>query len=118
MTKKIIQCKVCNLSCNLQIEKIDKQYKVTGNRCNRGKEFGLKEIEEPDRIITGRALLKNGPMSRVPVKSTDLIPSEKVDEVMEIIKNTVVYAPVNKGEIVIKNILNTGVDIVTQRKVN
>lgn len=57
-------------------------------------------------------------MSRVPVKSTDLIPSEKVDEVMEIIKNTVVYAPVNKGEIVIKNILNTGVDIVTQRKVN
>lgn len=117
MEDRKIQCKVCNLGCNIKIDKINDEFQIIGNRCNRGKEFVLKTIEEPDRIITGRALLKNGSMSRVPVKSTDIIPSELIDEIMEIIKETVVYAPVNKGDIVIKNVLNTGVDIVTQRKV-
>lgn len=117
MNNKELQCKVCNLGCKISIKKIDDNYVVEGNRCNRGLEFGTKTVQEPDRIITGRALLKNGPMGRVPVKSTDVIPSYLVDEAMEIIKTTVVVAPVNKGDIIIKNILNTGVDIIAQRRV-
>lgn len=113
-------CKVCPIGCELKI-KIDPEnpsnYLVEGNRCNRGKEFGLKEVLEPSRVLTSRVLLKNGPMGRLPVKTNGVIPENLVDECMEIIKITEVSAPVKKGQIIIENILNTGVDVVAARRV-
>ncbi len=63
-------------------------------------------------------MLKDGPMGRIPVKTSGIIPSDLVDRAMEIIKNTTVSAPVKKGDIIIKNLLNTGVDVIAARKVN
>lgn len=117
MSKVEIQCKVCNVNCNLNIYKENNDYIVKGNRCPRGLEFGIKEVMEPSRVLTGRVLLKNGSMSRLPVKTSDIIPSDLVNKVMEIIKSTEVSAPVNKGDVIIKNILNTGIDVIAQRKV-
>lgn len=118
MNKK---CKVCPVGCELKIIK-DKSnpysYIVEGNQCGRGSDYGIKEVLEPSRIITSRVLLKNGPMSRLPVKTNDIIPHELIDQCMEIIKETRVSAPVNKGDIIIKNILGTGVDLIAARKVN
>ncbi|WP_353092811.1 DUF1667 domain-containing protein [Tissierella praeacuta] len=115
------KCRVCAVGCNLKIIKDDsltQQYSVEGNRCNRGKEYGIKEILEPSRIITSRVLLKSGPMSRLPVKTNGVIPENLVDECMEIIKITEVSAPIEKGDIIIKNILDTGIDVIAARKVN
>lgn len=112
------QCAVCPIGCNLKIISDNNKYSVEGNRCNRGQDYGIKEISEPSRILTSRVLLKNGPMSRLPVKTTDIIPESLVDQCMEIIKTTEISAPVEKGHIIIKNILNTGVDVVAARKVN
>lgn len=118
MDKKEIQCKVCNLGCRLTINKVDEEYIIEGNKCNRGLEFGTKEAIEPSRVLTGRSLLKYGSMGRIPVKTSDVIPSHLVNQVMEIIITTEVTAPVNKGDIIIKDILDTGVDVVAQRKVS
>ncbi|HEY8362853.1 MAG TPA: DUF1667 domain-containing protein [Tissierellaceae bacterium] len=112
------KCKVCPIGCNLIIKKADNNYIVEGNRCNRGKEFGIKEVTEPSRILTSRVMLENGPMSMLPVKTTGVIPKELVDECMEIIRSTKVSAPVKNGQVIIKNILGTGVDVVATRKVN
>lgn len=114
------KCKVCPMECELKITKDDTQssYSVEGNRCNRGKEYGIKEALEPSRILTSRVLLKGGPMSRLPVKTNGIIPEYLVDKCMEIIKVTEVSAPVEKGHIIIENILDTGVDVVASRKVN
>ncbi|NLK44348.1 MAG: DUF1667 domain-containing protein [Tissierellia bacterium] len=115
------KCKVCPVGCNLVIKKDSSNpsnYTVEGNRCNRGLEFGIKEMKEPSRILTSRVLLENGPMSRLPVKTTGIIPEELVDQCMEIIKVTKVSAPVKKDQVIIKDILGTGVDVVAARKVN
>ncbi len=116
-----IQCKVCPIGCELIVSK-DKTntstYIVEGNKCNRGKEYALKEVLEPSRVLTSRVLLENGPMSRLPVKTNGVIPSHLADKTMEIIKETKVSAPVVKGDIIIKNILNTGIDLIAARKVN
>lgn len=115
------KCKVCPVGCNLKIIKdttLDSEYSVEGNRCNRGKEYGVNEILEPSRVLTSRVLLNNGPMGRLPVKTNGVIPENLVDECMEIIKVTEVSAPVEKGDIIIENILGTGVDVVAARRVN
>lgn len=115
------KCKVCPVGCDLKIFKDESKsssYIVEGNRCGRGQSYGVKEILEPSRVITSRVLLKNGPMSRMPVKTNGIVPEELVDECMEIIRETTVTAPVNRGDIIIKNILDTGVDLIAARKVN
>lgn len=116
-----MKCKVCPVGCDLKIIKDESQpssFTVEGNQCGRGKDYGIKEMLEPSRILTSRVLLQNGPMSRLPVKTNDIIPHELVDECMEIIKETKVSAPVNKGDIIIKDILGSGVDLIAARKVN
>lgn len=121
MEKIYMECKICPLACNLLVSK-DKgnplNYEVKGNKCNRGKEYALKEVLEPSRVLTSRVLLENGPMSRLPVKTSGVIPSDLVGKTMEIIKKTKVSAPVVKGDILIKNILDTGIDLIAARKVN
>jgi CxxC motif-containing protein len=115
------KCKVCPVGCNLKIIQNNTNpstYTVEGNSCNRGKEFGIKEVLEPSRVLTSRVLLKNGPMSRLPVKTNGVISENLVDKCMEIIKITEISAPVEKGQIIIENILDTGVDVIAARKVN
>ena len=116
-----MKCKVCPVGCDLKIIKDESDtdlYIVEGNQCGRGKDYGIKEVLQPSRMITSRVLLENGPMSRLPVRTSDIIPHELVDRCMEIIKETRVSAPVNKGDIIIKDILETGVDVIAARKVN
>lgn len=112
------KCKVCPIGCQLKISIDYEEISVEGNKCNRGKEYAINEILHPSRILTSRVLLRNGPMSRLPVKTNGIIPSALVDDCMELIKITEVSAPVNKGDIIIENILNTGVNLIAARKVN
>lgn len=115
------KCKVCPVGCDLNIIPDKSQpssYLIKGNKCDRGKDYGIKEILEPSRVLTSRVLLKNGPMSRLPVRTNGIIPKHLVNQCMDIIKITIVSAPVNKGDIIIENILNTGIDLIAARKVN
>lgn len=112
------KCKVCPIGCNLQITINENEISVDGNKCNRGKEYAINEVLQPSRIITSRVLLENGPMSRLPVKTIGVIPSDLVDDCMELIKITKVSAPISKGDIIIENILDIGVDLIAARRVN
>ena len=119
MNKIIKKCKVCPIGCELIItenKSVPSGYTVEGNSCNRGENFGIKEVTEPSRILTGRVLLKNGAMSRLPVKTTGVVPKDKVDECMRIFNTTEVSAPIKHGDIIINNILGLGIDVVAARK--
>ncbi|WP_132996001.1 DUF1667 domain-containing protein [Sporanaerobacter acetigenes] len=114
-----VKCKACPIGCELIITKNESSstgYTVEGNNCNSGREFGIKEVTEPSRILTGRVILKDGVLNRLPVKTTGIVPRDKIDECMKIINSTEVTAPIKKGDIIIKNILGLGIDIVAARK--
>ena len=68
-------------------------------------------------FLKGRCLLENGPLGRLPVVSSTPVPQAVVDEMLTVIQQTYVSAPVEKGQIVIKNILGSGIDILSQRRV-
>lgn len=119
MTKINKTCKVCPVNCNLTIE-VDNSspsgYRVSGNNCGRGVDFGIKAMTTPSRILTGRVLLKNGNMGRLPVKTTGVVPEDRIDECLEIFNNTTAISPIKKDTIIIENILDLGVDVVSARK--
>ncbi|OLS03439.1 DUF1667 domain-containing protein [Tissierella creatinophila] len=115
-----MQCQICPMKCELNIEenKEDNSYKVSGNRCPQGQKYALKEMTEPSRVVFSRVLLDSGPMSRLHVKTDDIVPSYLKDKFIEIIENTRVKAPVSKGAIIIEDIMNTGINVISTRKVN
>lgn len=118
MNKKEMVCIVCPIGCRLTVTKDDSKplgYSVTGNTCNRGIDYGIKELTNPTRVITSTIKIKNAHLKRLPVKTNGAIAKDLNFECMKVINSIEVEAPVEVGEVIVKNILNTGVDLVASR---
>lgn len=120
MDKIIKKCKVCPIGCQLIIsENINEPsgFTVEGNSCSRGKDFAIQKMTNPKKVLTGKVIIKNGNIKHLPVKTTAPVPKNKVEDCFKVINSTEVSAPVKKGDIIIKNILGLGIDVVASRKV-
>lgn len=115
MNKQEMTCIVCPLGCHVSIWQEDGEYVVAGNQCPRGKTYAIKELTNPTRIIPTTVLIKNGKLPRLPVKTLDPVPKEEIFNVMEEINKVEVEAPITVGDVIIKNVLGLGVDIVATR---
>jgi CxxC motif-containing protein len=104
------------MACEIQISDDDGNLQITGNRCGRGYQFVQKHLDEEQRIVTGRCLLSGGQMSRLPVSTNKKVPGSQVSDILEVIQNTRVQAPIKRGQVIIENILGTGADVIAQRK--
>ncbi len=111
-----ITCSICEMACEITIEQYEKATIISGNRCGRGYQLAEKYLTHDQKIVTGRCLLSGGQLSRLPVSTTKEIPPELIDKVLKMIKKTTVDAPVVRGQIIIENILDTGADVIAQRK--
>jgi len=56
--------------------------------------------------------------ARLPVKTSAPVPKAKIMEVMEAINAVTVNAPVHVGDIIIRNVAETGSDLVSTRSMN
>lgn len=104
-------CIMCPLGCELTVEKVDDEIKVSGNNCIRGEKYATSELTEPVRVLTSVIITKNGVVS---VKTDKPIPKKKIDEAIKLIGN-VKADKLNFGDVVISNILNTGANVVVTR---
>lgn len=111
---KELTCIVCPRGCHLVI---DDNLNVSGNFCKRGENYAKNEITRPMRNISSTVIIKSNKINRLPVKTSANIPKDKIFEVMKEINKVIVSAPINVGDIVIKNVLDLGVDIVATRTV-
>ena len=114
---KELTCIVCPMGCALRVEKDKDSFVVYGNTCPRGKVYGQQEMVAPIRNISSCVRVKNGFLKLCPVKTSREIPKDKIFDVMEVINKHVAMAPIRRGEILIENILGTGVHIVATRSV-
>lgn len=113
-----IVCIVCPTGCRLQVSGDDPQALViTGNDCKRGKEYALKEISDPRRTLITTVRLRHGGLRRLPVRTNTEIPKQSIFPCMEVINRTEVEAPVQIGQVIISNILDTGADLIATRSI-
>ena len=112
---KNLICIVCPKGCHLQVDE-DNGYAVTGNSCPRGAEYGKTELLHPTRVLTSTVRVDGGLHRRLPVKTTAPIPKELLFQAMEALNGVTLTAPVTVGQVVIANLLGTGVDVVATRK--
>ena len=101
-------CICCPIGCRLKIEKVDGEVRVSGNSCPRGKAYGITEYTAPKRVLT--TSVNTGAVTYT-LKTTDAILKEKLFDAIAEIKK-LKLKNYNFGDIVIKDLLNLGVDVV------
>jgi CxxC motif-containing protein len=115
MIKNLI-CINCPRGCRLTID--TDTMTVKGNSCIKGLEYGLNEVTNPVRIITTTVKIINGEQRLLPVKTEKAIPKDMNFKCMKILNGLVIKAPIKVGDIIIKNILDTGVDVIACRNID
>lgn len=116
MTQKELVCIGCPMGCNIAVKiKEDGEFEITGNTCKKGADYAKKELTAPRRIVTSTVRVAGGKYPVVSVKTAADIPKDKIFDCMEAISKTKVQAPVSIGDIVIKNVAQTGVDIIATK---
>lgn len=116
--KREITCIVCPKGCQMTVNNIEGQYIVEGNGCMRGLKYGVDEVTSPKRMVTSTVRLEGAYLNMLPVKTSTSIPKDLVFEVMKILSTINITAPVKVGDIIVKNILDTGVDIVSTKTIS
>ncbi len=104
-------CIVCPKGCHLKVDE-ENAYAVTGNSCEKGAAYGKKELTNPTRVVTSTVRVEGGEKRRVSVKTSSDIPKSKMLEAVSLLNAVTLTAPVHIGDLVLKNILDTGADFV------
>lgn len=109
--KRELTCIVCPIGCQLSVTLENGVVtEVTGNTCPRGKQYAIDECISPVRTITTTARTSNGGV--IPVKTATPIPKQLMFDCMQEIDKAIVALPAQIGDVVIENLLGTGVDVV------
>jgi CxxC motif-containing protein len=111
-------CIECPKGCQLEInEEGGRVISLTGNQCEKGLAYGRQEIESPMRILTTTVLTEGLDLKLVPVRTDKPIPKARLLEAMALISGARLTHPVAVGEVVIKDLLCLGVDLIATRSV-
>lgn len=103
-----LTCIMCPVGCSLEVSKKNGEIVVTGNNCIRGERYGKQEVISPTRMVTTVCKTTTGYVS---VKTTAPVDKAKVQNVVAEIGKLTLSNP-KHGDIIIKNVLGTGADIV------
>lgn len=112
-----LTCISCPLGCPLKVE-LDENgavLSVSGNTCKRGEVYGKKEVTAPTRTVTSTVRVEGAGVPVTSVRTQSDIPKEKIFQCMEEIRKASVKAPVHIGDVVIRNVAGTGVDVTATK---
>ncbi|MDD3839837.1 MAG: DUF1667 domain-containing protein [Clostridia bacterium] len=116
MEQKKVTCVVCPIGCEILV-KGDKQriVQISGIKCKRGEQYAVSEFLNPMRILTTTVKTRNYHLPVVSVRSNKPIPKDLMFECMDALKKVEIESPLEIGQVVIQNILDSGADIVVTK---
>ncbi|PKM50419.1 MAG: molybdopterin oxidoreductase [Firmicutes bacterium HGW-Firmicutes-7] len=116
MEKISYTCIVCPKSCKGElIVKDNNEFETSGYICKRGIEYAINEYRSPKRMLTTTVKMLNGTFSNLPVVSDNEVDKDKLFACLNYLYSTKLEAPIKEGDIIVANILNTGVNIIAAR---
>ena len=109
-------CVSCPFGCSLTAEHASgRLVGVSGNACPAGERYAAGEVSAPVRSFTSTVRVDGGTLPRCPVRSRSPLPLSVIFAVKGEIDKIVLTPPIEIGRTVIKNVLETGVDIIASR---
>ncbi len=118
LEKKELTCIGCPLGCSVSVEMEGGEIRaITGNTCPRGADYARKELTDPRRIVTSLVRVKGGELAVVPVKTVSDIPKGQIMDCIRELKAVELEAPVAMGDVALRNVCGSGVDVVATANV-
>ena len=112
MSAKTITCIGCPLGCRLSVRMEEGQVQeVDGAGCGRGAVYARQECVCPTRMVTSLVQVQ-GRRAPLSVKTVRPVPKEKIFACLEEIHRARVTSSVRIGDVIVKDVCGTGVDVV------
>lgn len=114
-----ITCIVCPIGCKIFLENegIRRDF-LKGYKCKKGIEYARNEVFDPRRMLTSSICVEGGEWPLVSVKTTKPVPKDKIFAVLLELHKISIRAPVKSQQLVVKNVADTGIDIITTKTVH
>jgi CxxC motif-containing protein len=109
---KEIICITCPKGCHAKVWKEEEAIKIKGKICKEGEAYLQQEFIEPKRMLTSTVVVENSRIRRLPVRTAEAIPKKELFRVMDRLSRVRVRPQVHVGEVIISNLLDTGVDVI------
>lgn len=113
-------CVLCPNGCEITVglDSANTILSIEGASCQRGGEYVQQELYAPQRNIATSVKVEGGNMPLVSVRLTGAIPKDRIFDVMAEIKKVKLAAPVSIGQVLIKNVLGLGRDVIATKQVS
>jgi CxxC motif-containing protein len=113
-----LTCVLCPVGCELEVETGPNGYlQVNGNQCDKGLPFAEEEILRPKRNLATSVPVRGTTSRMVSVRLSGTVPREMIFPILAEIAKLRPKAPVRRGQVLIADVLGTGVDVIATRTV-
>jgi CxxC motif-containing protein len=113
-----LTCVLCPVGCELEVRKDPAgELQIQGNQCDKGIPFAVEEVLHPKRNLATSVPVRGTAAKMVSVRLSRSVPREMIFPILAEIAKLRPEAPVRRGQVLIADILGTGVDVVATRTV-
>lgn len=110
-----IICVACPKGCRLEARRKNGELLVANAGCKRGKDYAVGEINDPRRMVTSTVRVNDGIHPLAPVYTESPFPKGKINDLLQEISQVQLHAPVKYRQVIIKDALNTGINVLASR---
>ena len=109
-------CITCPMGCTLNVtHEGEAIVDVDGATCKRGENYAEEELTDPRRMVTTTVRVRGGLHPLVPVYTSAPIPKARIFDLLDLIREAEIEAPVRVGEVVLENVVDTDVNVLASR---
>ncbi len=114
-TQEKVICTTCPKGCTLEVNKEGETVVSVLNGCKRGHEYAKQELTDPRRMVASSVRIRGALHPLMPVYTTAPFPKPRIPELLKILRGVEIKAPVKLDQLILSNVLGTGIDIKASR---
>lgn len=113
MMQRQLTCIVCPNGCRLTASRAETgEVTAAGGLCPKGEAFARAELTNPTRTLTTTVRTRGAELPALPVRTEGEIPKGCLFQAIAALAQVEVSPPVACGQVVVKDLLGTGVDVI------
>jgi CxxC motif-containing protein len=113
--KMVLICITCPKGCALQVTRDGSTILDVESGCKRGILYAEEELNDPRRMVASTVRIRGGAYPLLPVSTRSPFPKPRIKELLAELRQVEVSSPVKMGDVILSNVLDSGVDIVASR---
>ena len=115
-TERSFICTACPKGCMFKVQMEGQEVvKIEGNTCKLGVGYANAEVTDPRRMVASTVRISHSLHPLMPVYTSAAVPKPKIKEVLKVIREVSLEAPVSMKSVIVENIAGTGINLLASR---